>query len=209
MGSRAGWVWQRYGSRFTISEDGLVATMGVPLANPHGYGGDEYDNFDYEPLQAVTCGQPMVEGRHYWEVKLTAGDGDIVAGAVRPDRCCDDTAEEQPGTEIFSINSNADTRTVSLHGNGKCDDDEADGSDGDVSHVDQGEEFVFKQGDRIGCMLDLDAGWLRFYRNGVRLRQEFTSGVTGPLLRNVEFFRPGVVVTALPGAEMPADAQGA
>jgi hypothetical protein len=55
-------------------------------------------------------------------------------------------------------------------------------------------------------MLDLDAGWLRFYRNGVRLRQEFASGVTGPLLRYMEIFDEGDVVTALPGAEMPADA---
>ena len=55
-------------------------------------------------------------------------------------------------------------------------------------------------------MLDLDAGWLRFYRNGVRLRQEFASGVTGPLLRCAESNTEGEVVTALPGAEMPADA---
>ena len=55
-------------------------------------------------------------------------------------------------------------------------------------------------------MLDLDAGWLRFYRNGKRLRQEFASGVTGPLLRCAEFYDEGGVVTALPGAEMPADA---
>jgi hypothetical protein len=55
-------------------------------------------------------------------------------------------------------------------------------------------------------MLDLDAGWLRFYRNDKRLKQEFASGVTGPLLRCAESCSEGYVVTALPGEEMPADA---
>jgi hypothetical protein len=96
--------------------------------------------------------------------------------------------------------------SVNLFGNGKSWSAQRDGCDGDVSHVDEGEEYVFKQGDRIGCMLDLDAGWLRFYRNDKRLRQEFASGVTGPLLRCAEMHTEGYVVTALPGAEMPADA---
>ena len=96
--------------------------------------------------------------------------------------------------------------SINLFGNGKSDDPDAPDCDGDDSHVDEGEEFTFEQGDRIGCMLDLDAGWLRFYRNGVRLRQEFASGVTGPLLRGAEFYEEGNVVTALPGVEMPADA---
>ena len=96
--------------------------------------------------------------------------------------------------------------SVNLYGNGKCNVFSGAGCDGDVSHVDEGEEYAFKQGDRIGCLLDLDAGWLRFYRNGKRLRQEFASGVTGPLLRCVELHVPGAVVTALPGADMPAGA---
>ena len=91
------------------------------------------------------------------------------------------------------IQSDLGDRSVNLFGNGKSDDADADGCDGDVSHVDQGEEYVFKQGDRIGFLLDLDAGWLR-------------SGVTGPLLRCVEMFDEGNVLAALPGAEMPADA---
>ena len=96
--------------------------------------------------------------------------------------------------------------SVNLYGNGKCNVFSGAGCDGDVSHVDEGEEYAFKQGDRIGCLLDLDAGWLRFYRNGKRLRQEFASGVTGPLLRCAEMHNEGDVVAALPGAEMPAGA---
>ena len=93
-----------------------------------------------------------------------------------------------------------------LFGNGKAGSAAVPGSDGDVSHVDKGEEHGLKQGDRIGCLLDLDAGWLRFFRNGVRLRQEYASGVTGPLLRSAEVSGDGegVALTALPGAETPA-----
>jgi len=41
----------------------------------------------------------------------------------------------------------------------------------------------FALGDRIGVWVDLDAGWLRFYRNGKRCGSGFTEGVTGPLVR--------------------------
>jgi hypothetical protein len=208
--SCAGWDWKRWGSRFTVSEDRLVATMGGPIDNPLDPDDEAYDEgFDNEPLQAVTCGQPMTEGRHYWEVELTtSGECSIVlVGAVRPGQDCENTGSiEASSTSHFRIMSDPADSTVNLWGNGKSYDGDADDCDGDVSHIDEGEEYVFKQGDRIGCMLDLDAGWLRFYRNGVRLRQEFASGVTGPLLRCVELHSEGDVVTALPGAGMPADA---
>jgi hypothetical protein len=41
----------------------------------------------------------------------------------------------------------------------------------------------FATGDRIGVLLDLDAGWMRIYRNGKRCGPGFTEGVTGPLER--------------------------
>jgi hypothetical protein len=151
----------------------------------------------------------MTEGRHYWEVELTTvGEASLVlVGAVRPGQDCDNTGNiEASSTSRFMIMSDPDASTVTLWGNGKSHQENTDDCDGDVSHVDEGEEYVFKQGDRIGCMLDLDAGWLRFFRNDKRLRQEFASGVTGPLLRYMEMFDEGGVMTALPGAEMPADA---
>jgi hypothetical protein len=76
----------------------------------------------------------------------------------------------------------------------------APGCDGEVSHVDQSEQFAFQQGDRISMLLDLDAGCIRFYRSGKRPKQEFAPGVTAPLLRFVKVRQEGVVVTALPGA---------
>ena len=208
--SCAGWEWKQLGSRFTVSEDGLVATMGGPRVNPLDSDDEAYDeSFTSKPFQMVTCGQPMTEGRHYWEVELTTSGEDslVLFGAVRPGQECENTGLiKASSTSQFMIQSYIGNDSVNLFGNGKCDDPDAPGCDGDVSHVDEGEEYVFKQGDRIGCMLDLDAGWLRFYRNGKRLKQEFASGVTGPLLRYMEMYDEGNVVTALPGAEMPADA---
>jgi hypothetical protein len=150
----------------------------------------------------------MTEGRHYWEVELTRKPGALGAvmfGAVRPGQDCDDTGDvPASSTALFQIMSFTDS--VHLFGNGKARFATLPGCDGDVSHVDKGEEHGFKQGDRIGCLLDLDAGWLRFFRNGVRLRQEYASGVTGPLLRSAEVAGDGegVALTALPGAETPA-----
>jgi hypothetical protein len=40
-------------------------------------------------------------------------------------------------------------------------------------------------------LLDLDAGWLRYYRNGKRCGPGFTEGVTGPLLRVAQLVKIG------------------
>ena len=66
---RLGWRWDACGSGMALSEDGLVATK-----NTNGW-------------QLVTGGSPMTEGRHYWEVELTAADAAEVwfmVGAARP-----------------------------------------------------------------------------------------------------------------------------
>ena len=61
----------------------------------------------------------------------------------------------------------------------------------------------FATGDRIGVLLDLDAGWLRFYRNGKRCGPGFTEGVTGPLVRAAQVTAAGQQLTVLPGAVAP------
>jgi hypothetical protein len=38
----------------------------------------------------------------------------------------------------------------------------------------------FGRGARVGVLLDLDKGWLRFYLNDKRCGPGFTNGVTGP-----------------------------
>ena len=135
----------------------------------------------------VTGGSPMTEGRHYWEVEYTAANAkDIwfMVGAVRPgldhDKAHFDT------NDAYFI----DAAYGSLFGNGKDDADE------------QGE---FAEGDRVGVLLDLDAGWMRLYRNGKRCGPGFTEGVTGPLVRAAQL-GGSMKVTVLPGAVAPEGA---
>jgi hypothetical protein len=130
----------------------------------------------------------MTEGRHYWEVELTWTDHydcDIMVGAVRPG--LDHDKDFGDTNDAYYI----DGYTGSLYGNGKEDADR------------QGE---FAKGDRIGVLLDLDAGWLRYYRNDKRCGPGFTEGVTGPLVRAVELYNEGEKVTVLPGAVAPEGA---
>jgi hypothetical protein len=141
--------------------------------------------------QLVTGGSPMTEGRHYWEVELTwsRSNGYIMVGAVRPG--LDHNTYHNDTNDAYYIYGD----DGGLYGNaGKCGDDQ------------QGQ---FAKGDRIGVLLDLDAGWLRFYRNDKRCGPGFTEGVTGPLVRAAELFYNGEKVTALPAAVAPEGAGAA
>ena len=179
---RLGWRWDECGSKITLSGEGLVATRdesGYQLVGESGY-------------QLVTGGSPMTEGRHYWEVELTrAGYGGVIfVGAARPG--LDHDKGEHDGTsEAYYI----DGGSGSLYGNGKL------GTDAQ-GHFAHGEGSR----DRIGVLLDLDAGWMRLYRNGKRCGPGFTEGVTGPLVRAAQLYRKGGKLTVLPGAAPPAGA---
>jgi hypothetical protein len=60
-----------------------------------------------------------------------------------------------------------------LHGNGKESDDAAG---------------LYKQGDRVGVLLDLNNGSLLFFKNGVQHGPGYAAGsVTGPVVAAVEF----------------------
>jgi hypothetical protein len=160
----------------------------------------------------VTGGEPMVTGRHYWEVELTVMASDIFSiaiGAVRPGLDhgsnfydggyplgeAPDEPHDEPG--VYYIDNGALSGFVS----------EANQQQHNAEYKQQAGGFKnAESGDRIGCLLDLDAGWLRFYRNGERCGPGFVSGVTGPLVRAVELWNPGDTVTALPGALPPAGA---
>jgi hypothetical protein len=138
--------------------------------------------------QLVTGGSPMTEGRHYWEVELRWTDDGVCyinVGAVRPgldhNKFHDNTNDAY---YIYGVNGG-------LFGNGKSNDDPQGG---------------FAKGDRIGVLLDLDAGWLRYYRNNKRCGPGFTEGVTGPLVRAVQFYYEGEKAAVLPGAGAPEGA---
>ena len=138
-------------------------------------------------IQLVTGGSPMTEGRHYWEVELTCADDDcaIVVGAVRP--CLDHDKGHHYTNDAYYI----DGDNGGLFGNGKDDADR------------QGQ---FATGDRIGVLLDLDAGWMRLYRNGKRCGPGYTEGVTGPLVRAAQLYGLVKKITVLPGAVAPEGA---
>jgi hypothetical protein len=139
--------------------------------------------------QLVTGGSPMTEGRHYWEVEYTsAGASQIMfmVGAVRPG--LDHDKDHATGNDASHFISGF---SGSLCGNGK---DYAD------------RQGQFATGDRIGELLDLDAGWMRLYRSGKRCGPGYTEGVTGPLVRAAQLYFAGDKVAVLPGAVIPEGA---
>jgi hypothetical protein len=117
---------------------------------------------------------------------MTKWDGNnCMIGAVRPG--LDHDKYHYDTNDAYFI----DPYNGSLWGNGKEDADS------------QGE---FAEGDRVGVLLDLDAGWLRFYRNDERCGPGFTAGVTGPLVCAAQFWKAGDQVTVLPGVVAPEGA---
>ena len=76
-----------------------------------------------------------------------------------------------------------------LYGNGKEEDDEAG---------------RFEQGDRVGVLLDLGDGSLRFFKNGVQHGPGYAAGsVTGPAVAAVQLFTYNMSVRLLPNAQQP------
>jgi hypothetical protein len=178
-----GWGWSGCSSGIELSRNGLVAT--TPKAT-----GD---------WQLATGGSLMTDGRHYWEVELTSGHAYSMALAVRATRTrtgdLDLSVDHDKAHEIIAGESDHDAYHVggaygALYANGQ-------------SYALQAQ---FAEGDRIGVLLDLDAGWMRFYRNGKRCGPGFTEGVTGPLVRGSGLYHAGEKVTVLQGAKPPPGA---
>jgi hypothetical protein len=82
-----------------------------------------------------------------------------------------------------------DAHEGSLCGNGKC------YSDGAGRH---------NQGDRVGVLLDLDDGSLRFFKNGVQHGPGYAAGsVTGPVVAAAQVVITGAAVRLLPNVKLP------
>jgi hypothetical protein len=128
----------------------------------------------------------LTEGRHYWEVELLSEDmGNIFIGISRPNLDAAGNYWQRECTDGWFINA----INGSLCGNGKQYDDEA------------GE---YTQGDRVGVLLDLGNGSIRFFKNGVQHGPGYSAGsVTGPVVAAVQMFHEDHSVRLLPNAEAP------
>jgi hypothetical protein len=127
--------------------------------------------------QLATCGKAMTEGRHYWEVVLAecTAARSIMIGAIRPGLDHDTGHHHNDGSYFIHAGSSG------LYGH--CQDNK----------YPQG---GFAKGDRIGALLDLQHGWIRFYGNGVQCGPGFESGVKGPLVWAIQLLDDGDAVAA-------------
>jgi hypothetical protein len=144
------------------------------------------ENIELETL--ATTGIELTEGKHYWEVELLSEDVDsIYIGISRPNL--------DPTEKFGNIDSSTDVWFMStynggLGGNGEHEDDQA-------GH--------YEQGDRVGMLLNLNNGSLRFFKNGVEHGPGYPAGsVTGPVVLAAKLYFENHSVRLLPNAEAPA-----
>jgi hypothetical protein len=134
----------------------------------------------------MTTGIELTEGKHYWEVELPSEYVHrIYIGISRPNIDPTGGYIESDCTDGWFINAH----NGALYGNGKYIGDEAG---------------RYKQGDRVGVLLDLDNGSLRFFKNGVQHGPGFAAGsVTGPVVHAVQMSYDNRSVRLLPNAQVP------
>jgi hypothetical protein len=141
----------------------------------------------YDGYSLTTTETELTEGKHYWEVELLSEHVvDIFIGITRPNLSPAGRYWQMECTDSWFVSAYCGA----LYGNGKYGDDEA------------GEN---KQGDRVGMLLDLDNGSLRFFKNGVQHGPGYAAGsVTGPVVHAVQMYQKDDSVRLLPNAEAPA-----
>jgi ABC-type molybdate transport system substrate-binding protein len=141
----------------------------------------------------TTTGVELTEGKHYWEVELKKSP--TLIGISRPNL-------DPTGCYFRRWHTNGwfmDALNGALYGNGKAVDDQAGPYD------EAGRAGGYKQGDRVGVLLDLDNGSLRFFKNGVQHGPGYAAGsVTGPVVAAMQMHQRDESVRLLPNAEAPA-----
>jgi hypothetical protein len=117
----------------------------------------------------ISTGVELTEGRHFWEVELLSENmGYSYVGVTRPNLDPEGHYMGRECTDGWSIGIFGGA----LYGNGKYHDDGAG---------------PYKQGDRVGVLLDLNNGSLLFFKNGVQHGPGYAAGsVTGPVVAAVE-----------------------
>ena len=118
--------------------------------------------------------ESLSAGVHCWETEITKGGDAINVGVcqadVRPESRTKNLYEQQGKAWVMN------TYTGSL----------CPGFKDEAGRV--------PEGARLGCKLDLGAGTLTFYLNGVKHGPGWT-GIVGPVKRCVEFYGAGTSVT--------------
>jgi hypothetical protein len=135
----------------------------------------------------VTCRVELTEGRHYWEVEMLSENmPGIFVGVTRPNLDPVGIYMSTECTDGWFIHVSGGY----LFGNGK------DGDDGAGN---------YKQGDRVGVLLDLNNGSLLFFKNGVQYGPGYAAGsVTGPVVAAVELSYDGQAVRLHTDVAFPA-----
>ena len=157
--------------------------------------------------ELVTSALLVTEGRHYFEVGIACAEPgcDVMIGACTQAGTRRDHQQER--RYVISGKSGG------LFGGGMvdaCRPRSRSAGAGAVAATIEGadvgarvERGCFQQGDRIGVLIDLDAGWLRFYRNGERFGPGFAAGVTGPLVCCAELLSHGQEVRLITDSPPP------
>ena len=129
----------------------------------------------------------LTEGKHFWEVELLSENMSyIYIGISRPNLNPTGVYFGRECTGGWFMYPNYGY----LSGNGK-----------QGSHA----AGAYEQGDRVGVLLDLDNGSLRFFKNGVQHGPGYAAGsVTGPVVAAVHMTCKDASVRLLPTAEAPA-----
>jgi hypothetical protein len=134
----------------------------------------------------TTTGTELTEGKHYWEVELLSESADLIfIGISRPNLDPEGRYINMDCVDGWFIHG----CDGALCGNGREFNDHAGAA---------------KQGDRVGMLLDLDSGSLRFFKNGVQHGPGYPVGsVTGPVVAAVQMYAKDASVRLLPNAEVP------
>jgi hypothetical protein len=170
-------VWRTFAEDLVaLSEEGAVATLTKGYSDLSGY-----------HFSLTTTGVELTKGKHYWEVELLSDPqlDSVLIGISRPN--LDPTGD-------WSSDTCTDSWFIGayfghLYGNGK--------------YADDG-EGEYEQGDRVGVLLDLDNGSLRFFKNGAQHGPGYAAGsVTGPVVAAVQLKCAECSVRLLPNAQQP------
>jgi hypothetical protein len=163
----------------TCDEEKVALSEGGAVATKRESGNDAADSL-------VASGTELTAGKHYWEVVILKDDtgisdgGNSVVGVTRPNLDPNGNYAKEESTDGWFMLPYGG----SLWGNGKASGDAAG---------------IIDEGDRVGVLLDLDEGSLRFFKNGVQHGPGYPAGsVTGPVVCAVQMYGKNTCVRLLP-----------